>query len=458
MNEMPGTEISAVITGHSGGGSLITGFINSYDAIPSWVERIVYLDSNYSYSDEEKHGDKLLAWLKGGVERRLVVIAYDDREITFDGKKVVGPTGGTYRASHRMITRFGKDVEIKHSKLGAFHRYEALPTPHSPLATWFIHPNPQNKILHTALVGEMNGLLQALTLGTPLETPPYPPLDKGGIRGGTWGSFGGPRAYTRWVQPAPVSLVSIPKRRKNARGGKAVMGSVAQASLDEREAVLLKEIRQGNVPEFMREFVPIKVKAKDANGREWTVVLYAMPDYLSVGSDADFVRTPLTPMAAQRVADAFDCTIPTRKMVNDVHREAKVRLAPIPLGEPRTTVDTFIRHNAMIEEQRKGKTLGDLVDGVKKDVVITTLPADRTDHVAIYGWYQLDGKPIQPLTSIHVNWYVDYSHGIRLVKRTVLVDGNPRDIREVLADPVLHPLLSDEGPIAEPYYRTERHK
>lgn len=283
MNEMPGTGISAVITGHSGGGSLITGFINSYDAIPSWVERIAYLDANYSYSDEEKHGDKLLAWLKGGVGRRLVVIAYDDREITFEGKKVVGPTGGTYRASHRMITRFGKDLSVKQGKWDVFDRYDLWDKRSSGRVAFFLHPNPENKILHTALVGEMNGLLQALTLGTAWEA--------------TWGSFGGPRAYTRWVQPAPTSLVGIPKRRANAHGGKAVMESVAQASLDEREAVLLKEIRQGNVPEFMREFVPIKVKVKDANGRERTVVLYATPDYLSVGSDADFVRTPLTPDA-----------------------------------------------------------------------------------------------------------------------------------------------------------------
>jgi hypothetical protein len=106
----------------------------------------------------------------------------------------------------------------------------------------------------------------------------------------------------------------------------------------------------------------------------------------------------------------------------------------------------------MIEGQRSGKPLGALAAGIKKDVVVTNRLVERPDHVAIYGWHRLDGTPIQPLTTVHVNWYVDYSHGIRLVKRTVLVDGNPRDIRDVLADPVLHPLLSDEGPIAKPYY------
>ena len=235
------------------------------------------------------------------------------------------------------------------------------------------------------------------------------------------------------------------------------MESVAQMPLAEREAALLKEFKQGNVPEFMRRFVTIKIKAKDMNGKERTVVFQVMPDHLSVGSDGDFVRTPLTPMTAQAVADAFGCSLPTRKMVNDIYAQSTVRLEPKPLGEPRTTVETFIRHNSIIEEQRKGKPLGELVDGIQKDLVITNLPADRSDHVAIYGWHQLDGTAIQPLTTVHVNWYVDYSHGIRLVKRVVLVDGQPKDIRDILADPVLHPLLSDEGPIAKPHYSAGTH-
>ena len=53
------------LAGHSGGGSFLFGFIDGGDAIPDDVERIVFLDANYSYSDADKHGDKLLAWLKG---------------------------------------------------------------------------------------------------------------------------------------------------------------------------------------------------------------------------------------------------------------------------------------------------------------------------------------------------------------------------------------------------------
>ena len=76
--------------------------------------------------------------------------------------------------------------------------------------------------------------------------------------------------------------------------------------------------------------------------------------------------------------------------------------------------------------------------------------------MAIYGWHQLNGTPIQPLTTVHVDWYVDYSHGIRLVKRQMIVDGQPRDLWDVLKDPDLYLLVSDEGQIAVPHYPTRQ--
>jgi len=48
------------LTGHSGGGSFLFGYIDAADDIPAAVDRIVFLDANYSYSDTDKHGDKLV--------------------------------------------------------------------------------------------------------------------------------------------------------------------------------------------------------------------------------------------------------------------------------------------------------------------------------------------------------------------------------------------------------------
>ena len=51
--------------------------------------------------------------------------------------------------------------------------------------------------------------------------------------------------------------------------------------------------------------------------------------------------------------------------------------------------------------------------------------------IAIYGWHRLNGAPIQPLSTVHGACYADYSHGIRLVSETVLVDGKTRFVHHV---------------------------
>jgi len=157
-------------------------------------------------------------------------------------------------------------------------------------------------------------------------------------------------------------------------------------------------------------------------------------------------------MAAQPLADLFKCSLTTCKMADQIYKQADVKLEPRPLTKDRETVETFIAHNAIIEGQRAGKRLGALVAGIKKDVVITNLLQQRAHRVAIYGWHLLSGVPIQPLTTVHVDWYVDYSHGIRLAKRQMIVDGEKRDLWDILKDPDMCFLVSGEGPIAVPHY------
>jgi len=222
------------------------------------------------------------------------------------------------------------------------------------------------------------------------------------------------------------------------------MARVAALSTVDREAAIEAEIERGNLPQFLRSFRPIPVTAIDAAGKTHTAVFEAAPDYLCVGSDTDFVRTPLTPMTAGKVAERFGCVLPTRKMVDAIYRSAELKLEPRPMTVARESAATFLDHNAIIDKQREGKPLGLLVAGIKKDVVQTPLLALRPGHVAIYGWHKLDGSSIQPLTTVHRDTYVDYSHGIRLVRRALTVDGKPTTVDAVLADPDLKVLLSDE--------------
>ena len=179
--DMP--DMTLVLSGHSGGGSFIFGYINGVKQIPDDVERITFLDSNYGFTREDGHGTKLLDWLRRSPKHCLTVLAYDDREIMFEGKKVVGPTGGTYRATQRMLDAFAGEVELNETSDGPLVRRRGL----DGRIEIIVHQNPDNKILHTVLVGDMNGFIHAMTSGTAYE-------DRAAV-------FGSPVAYAKWIQP-----------------------------------------------------------------------------------------------------------------------------------------------------------------------------------------------------------------------------------------------------------------
>ena len=425
---------SLCLTGHSGGGSFIFGCLNEMDAIPSDVERIAFLDSNYSFDDT--HGTMLAAWLKGDPSRRLEVIAYDDRNITLNGKLILSPTGGTFRATNRMVESLRKGMTIEEGQQGAFIRFTA------PQVEMLVHRNPQNKILHTALIGEMNGYLHALTTGTAWEHK--------------LASLDGPRAYVAWIerdaqQVAAHALPNIPQRSATAIGGAAFIASLGDRDRAGRESAILRELRAGNIPSFLRQLVSVTVKA-GWDGKEHTASYDVMPDYLAIGSDGDFVRMPMNPHTAQTFCDECGMALPTRKMSSDIWAQAAVRLIPQPLTKDRESPATFLQSQRLIEEQATGIRRGAIWAGIKKDIVVTNRLQERPHRLAIFGWHYPNGEPIQPLTTVHVDWYVDYSHGVRPVRRVVRVDGGEMDYEAVLRDPKLSALLSDEGPIARPRY------
>jgi hypothetical protein len=146
--------------------------------------------------------------------------------------------------------------------------------------------------------------------------------------------------------------------------------------------------------------------------------------------------------------------LPTRKIVNAIYEQSAFHFAPEPMtpGPEMRSTEYYRIHNEKIEAQSRalGIDPGVLVSGHKKDVVITNRLAANPGRIAIYGWHRLDGMPIQPLSTVHGACYADYSHGIRLVSENVVVDGGTRSVYDVLQDPVLSKVLSDEGPINDP--------
>jgi hypothetical protein len=213
----------------------------------------------------------------------------------------------------------------------------------------------------------------------------------------------------------------------------------------QRDSLAVAAISKGNIPSFLKQFKAVHVSITDSvTGKQTRATYFVSPDYLSVGSDGDWARINITPMAAQLIADSLDCFLPTRKMVNDIYSAADLKLEPVPLYAFRDSTPTMWHHHLIIEGQRKQRE--GLIAGIKKDVVLSgRVPRDqRPDRVAIYGWHRLNGVPIQPLYTGHIKWWVDYSQGIRLVARSIRVDGRWMDYVEVLKHPVYRKLICDE--------------
>lgn len=218
-----------------------------------------------------------------------------------------------------------------------------------------------------------------------------------------------------------------------------------------REANILAEFKLGHVPSFMNQWAYITVTVGTN-----TIVYGVLPDFLCIGTDTDYVRCPMNPHTAQAIADMYGFSLITRKMSNDIWKRAVNRLPPKPWGPPydqdMEKTHRIGTHSQTIQNQliSGGMNPFALTSGHKKDVVITNAlaPNNPNRRVAIYGWHQPNGQPIQGLnSSSHGDLYADYSHGIRLVNNNVLVNNQPMKIQDVFVHPVYSALVSDEGPL-----------
>ena len=108
-------------------------------------------------------------------------------------------------------------------------------------------------------------------------------------------------------------------------------------------------------------------------------------------------------------------------------------------------------HNEKIEKQARSRGIPDgaLVSGDKKDVVITNLLARSPAGSRFTDGICSPALRSSRLSTVHGACYADYSHGIRLVSETAVVDGKLRSVSEMLQDPSLAKVLSDEGPIRQ---------
>jgi len=156
-----------MLNSHSGGGSLMNGFIESQEMIPSWVKRIGFIDSNYGYNSVI--GAKIDSWLQSDSDNRLTVFAYNDSIALYEGKPFVSATGGTWFRSKMMIKDLNQEREFR---LTTLHQEitEYRTTDNQVLI--LLKENPTREIYHTKQV-ELNGIIHSTLFGTEAESEGY---------------------------------------------------------------------------------------------------------------------------------------------------------------------------------------------------------------------------------------------------------------------------------------------
>ncbi len=171
-----------VLSAHSGGGSFLFGYLSDTLAYPAELQRVVFLDADYGFDPHAPTAARLRTWLTDDTSHALVVVAYDDRNIELNGKRVVGPDGGTYRRTFDMADFFtNSGCDLRRSEDSLFIRWDCA----RPDIALRVQKNPKNEILHTVLV-ERNGFL--FGIGAFHDVPGIPAL---------WSE----PAYGKYVQP-----------------------------------------------------------------------------------------------------------------------------------------------------------------------------------------------------------------------------------------------------------------
>ena len=223
------------------------------------------------------------------------------------------------------------------------------------------------------------------------------------------------------------------------------IGSLPERAGFARETAVLEAVRGGRT-------APITWVEVRSEHRGRAATLFVSADALRVGDEQASIRINASARTTQRIADFFGCVLPTARICNLIWEQAAVRLSPCIQKPDKQMAYTarMIQHHESVEKKRAGKE--GLIENVGKHWVLTNRLRGRRDVAANYGWYDPGARHAagahrvwQPLGLAHNLDHCDYSQVVRLVQRRCLVDGVERDLTEVMVDPALAGLVSDEG-------------
>lgn len=167
IRERTGTTLQPLtLSSHSGGGALINGLIESQTTIPHWIHRLVFIDSNYGYTDEI--GIKLRGWIKADSRHHLVTFAYNDSIALYKGKPFVSRTGGTWYRTRMMLKNLKQEFSFQTGVTDSLITYRT----ESDQILIILKENPDRGIYHTEQVA-LNGFIHSLLFATPPEGRGY---------------------------------------------------------------------------------------------------------------------------------------------------------------------------------------------------------------------------------------------------------------------------------------------
>jgi predicted alpha/beta hydrolase family esterase len=156
-----------VLNSHSGGGSLIFGYLDAVTEIPEHISRIAFIDSEYGFEDS-LHTAKLSRWLMRSRKHHLIALAYNDSVVIYNGKPLVSPTGGTWWRTQWMQRSLARDFPFTSAMDTALRYFTSL----SNRIDIRLKINPEGKIFHTEQVAR-NGFIHSLLSGTKLAEKAY---------------------------------------------------------------------------------------------------------------------------------------------------------------------------------------------------------------------------------------------------------------------------------------------
>ena len=128
---------------------------------------------------------------------------------------------------------------------------------------------------------------------------------------------------------------------------------------------------------------------------------------------------PVARADIEGLCDAWGCEVPMWDLVDAIWQAADVKLSPnLFFRNPKTftnmaTLGAYESQRRIIEARLPEQF--EIAVGMCKD--FARLPDWRVD---LYGWFHLNGEPIEKGATSHNATYCDYSQGLRLVRRVQL--------------------------------------